>query len=115
VTFQIPNVSPEVFADAVYYFDSFGVTIIAHQYTGNGRYLSNCSGRFESIAGSGRFNYLNNTLIIEVQNNAGHFSEAMIRGGLRQVIEELKERLARTHEHSPETIVEKSANERAGL
>jgi hypothetical protein len=53
----------------------------------------NWIGRFNSVSGSGKWKWKQGTLQIEIQEDKGHFSEGMLRGGIRQLVEEAIERV----------------------
>jgi len=48
-------------------------------------------GTFRSEAGAGTFAYDGRTLTVTITHDSGHFSPLMIKGGLRQLVEEARE------------------------
>jgi hypothetical protein len=50
------------------------------------------SGWVRSVAGAIMFRHDGNFLHCEIANNNGHFSKAMLVGGIRQLVEETMER-----------------------
>ena len=74
------------------------LNVIAEQLRGYGAevtFKTPYCGEVVSVAGRARFEYDGDeTLIVVVENSLGHFPPAMIRGGLRQLVEEIVEGIA---------------------
>lgn len=58
--------------------------------------LSYARGKFKSLAGDGAFEFQAGRLVVKVTRSAGHFSDLMIKGGLRQLVGEAVESLSLT-------------------
>jgi hypothetical protein len=73
------------------------------------RFSDGWSGVVSSIAGKLLFGYESGTLTVTVIEDAGHFPQAMLIGGIKQTVEEACEIIRRRDRESPGLSMEASA------
>lgn len=74
------------------------VSLMAEQLTGFGAdvELFEGGGKVHSVSGVLAFRLNKGTFAVRVERNEGHFSDAMLLGGVRQFVEEAIERVRRS-------------------
>ena len=82
---EVSSVPPQKMLAICDFFRSYGVSVHFNAESG--------IGEFESVAGYGWFSHYKGTLLVFIEQNRGHFPERMIRGGLRQAVEEIVDRV----------------------
>jgi hypothetical protein len=86
VTFHFENVMESAFDRLIETVKSHGVEMFFSSKRG-----AETVGSFRSVAGGGTFAYDGKQLTVTVLRDAGHFSRLMIKGGLRQLVQEATE------------------------
>jgi hypothetical protein len=90
MTLSFDDVPPAAFARLIETVTCHGVKILQH-YTFNPTVVTDEIGLFHSVAGEGTFAYDGKNLTVTITRNDGHFSNLMIKGGLKQLVSEARE------------------------
>ena len=85
MTFTFDNVSPAAFVRLIEAVRHNGVEFFFSESA------KETLGTFRSEAGSGTFAHVGDKLTVTIVRNEGHFSNLMIKGGLRQLVSEAQE------------------------
>ena len=80
--FEFPNTSRKVLPILKRQLEQFGATV---------HFDTRRRGRVESIAGDLTFEHVGGTLTIRVVKQNGHFTDGLLTGGIRQMVEEARE------------------------
>ena len=85
MTLFFDDVTPAAFLRLVETVKTYGVEF-CHLKMG-----AEIDGTFRSVAGAGTFAYDSKNLTVTITRDNGHFSNLMIKGGLKQLVSEARE------------------------